>query len=280
MIDSFQRRAPSQILVLLLLTVSAGCARSSGVTWTHSLSEAMKSSRGEKLIITDLYTDWCGWCKVMDARTWADPRVGQERDRFVFLKLNAETEPDGIAMRERFDVSGFPTVMLLNPDGSEFDRLEGYLTAEEFLSRLKQKIDDPDTLGNLIAGEKSDSGNVSLHFKVGRKLMTRGAYKEAQSRFELVASQDPSNKAKLTDSALFFLALCQATQDKTDTSLATIERLRRTYPDSEMIPEARLLDAEILMHAGRTDEAKVQIKDFLKAYPHHRLASRARRLLE
>lgn len=267
---------------LLLLISGAGCSgrkESSGITWTHSLSEATKASRGKKLIIADLYTDWCSWCRVMNLRTWADPLVLQERNKYVFLKLNAEKEPDGIALQKRFGISGYPTVMLLNPDGSEFDRLEGFLPGQQFLAKLNETIADPEALGNLLAREGKGGHDMALRFKVGRKLFTRGAYTEAQSRFEMIAREDPENKGQVTDTALFFLALCQSSLNQMDASLATIGRLRKSYASSKLIPEAQLLSSEILIHAGRRDQARAQIQDFLKTYPDHRLASRARRLL-
>lgn len=266
-----------------LAFTAAGCSVSTGkrgITWIRSLSEATaKASHGNKLIIADMYTDWCGWCKVMDIKTWADPLVVQERDKYVFLKLNAETEPDGIALQKKLNITGYPTILLLNSDGSEFERLEGYLPAQQFLARLNGTIADPEALGNLLAREGKDARDMALHFKVGRKLFTRGAYSEARPRFELIVRDDPENKAQLNDTALFFLALCQATLDETDASLATIDRLRKTHPSSKIVPEAQLLSSEILMRTGRRDRAKAQIQDFLKSYPGHRLASRAKQLL-
>jgi TolA-binding protein len=266
-----------------LVFTAAGCSVSTGkrgITWIRNLSEATaKASRGKKLIIADMYTDWCGWCKVMDTKTWADPLVVQERDKYVFLKLNAETEPDGIALQKKLNIISYPTILLLNSNGSEFERLEGYLPAQQFLARLNGTIADPEALGNLLARESRDARDMALHFKVGRKLFTRGAYNEARPRFELIVRNDPENKAQVSDTALFFLALCQATLDETDASLATIDRLRKTYPSSKIVPEAQLLSSEILMRTGRRDRAKAQIQDFLKSYPDHRLASRAKQLL-
>ena len=44
-----------------------------------------------KKLLIDLYTDWCGWCKVMDRETYSNPRLSAYiNDNFYPVKFNAE----------------------------------------------------------------------------------------------------------------------------------------------------------------------------------------------
>ena len=44
-----------------------------------------------KKIMIDLYTDWCGWCKVMDRTTFSDKNVAEKiNSNFYPIKINAE----------------------------------------------------------------------------------------------------------------------------------------------------------------------------------------------
>ncbi len=46
-----------------------------------------------KPFLIDIYTDWCGWCKKLDATTYKDPQVvGFVNENFYAVKFNAETQ--------------------------------------------------------------------------------------------------------------------------------------------------------------------------------------------
>jgi Highly conserved protein containing a thioredoxin domain len=61
-----------------------------------SLDEVAASMKKEKRpILIDLYTDWCGWCKVMDKKTYSNKNVGAYlKQKFYPVKLNAEQKKD------------------------------------------------------------------------------------------------------------------------------------------------------------------------------------------
>ena len=69
---------------------------SSQVNWL-SFEDAVNSSQQEqRKIFIDVYTDWCGWCKKMDATTFSDPEVVEIlQNKFYHVKFNAEQrDPD------------------------------------------------------------------------------------------------------------------------------------------------------------------------------------------
>jgi len=250
------------------------------IPWTHTLPEALAlASSGNKLIVVDLVADWCGWCRRMETQTWANPKVIQLAPQYVFLRLDGEKQKDGIDLMSRFQINEYPVVLLLNADGTEFDRLEGFMSADQFLSRLNASLANPQTLGNLIALEKKNGDDLSVSFKVGQAFFRRNAFKDAQLRFQKIVDRDLENKSHLVESDLLMLALCQASQNDMASSLATVERFQKSYPASEKLPEASLLSIDLLLRSGLRDQAKAKAQEFLKAYPNHKLAATAKRLL-
>lgn len=57
-------------------------------TWNEAYELSQKTP---KKVFIDLYTDWCGWCKKMDATTFKDPQVVKYlNEHFYPVKFNAE----------------------------------------------------------------------------------------------------------------------------------------------------------------------------------------------
>lgn len=107
--------------------------------WNASLIKAKKEN---KYILIDFYTDWCGWCKVQDTATWEDPMVAEYiNENFVAVKLNAEKEGGDVAVR--FRPTGYPTVLLFDPNSSPMRIIEysGYNPNNEaYISKMKSDL--------------------------------------------------------------------------------------------------------------------------------------------
>lgn len=83
-------------VLLGLLSISAfthvnNKSKVDSIEWL-SFEEAVKENDSDKkLIFIDVYTDWCGWCKVMDKKTFTDETVKSfMNDNFHNVKLDAE----------------------------------------------------------------------------------------------------------------------------------------------------------------------------------------------
>lgn len=82
-------------LIVVFLILSFGASFGQKVKW-HSFEEAIELNKSNpKKILIDVYTDWCGWCKVMDKNTFSHPVISKYiNDNFYAVKFNAEsTEP-------------------------------------------------------------------------------------------------------------------------------------------------------------------------------------------
>lgn len=123
-------------------------------TWEEAM-EAMKTSK--KKVIVDVYTDWCGWCKVMDKKTFSDPKVAEYlKKNFYPVKLDAEGKKDIIHDGHTFKYManvgrggvhelaaslldnqlGYPSVVYLDENMARITISPGFKEAPDFLQEL------------------------------------------------------------------------------------------------------------------------------------------------
>jgi len=143
------------ILVLTVLGMNAALAQEE-VKW-YSIDEAVQMASEEpRVLVIDVYTDWCGWCKRMDATTFSDPEIVQIMNKHFYpVKLNAEGKED-IVIGERtfkFVQSGqrgyheiaaivtkgrlsYPTISYVDDQGRVLEAAPGFKTPDQFKGHL------------------------------------------------------------------------------------------------------------------------------------------------
>lgn len=80
---------------VLILFTSASIVAQSNIKWMTWEEAQTANKKNPKKIFVDVYTDWCGWCKKMDATTFVDPKiVNYINKNFYAVKFNAEQKED------------------------------------------------------------------------------------------------------------------------------------------------------------------------------------------
>ncbi len=154
----------------LLLLGSALILLTSFVTWQSkkgnkedgeiqwvSFEEAVRlNEKNPRKIFIDLYTNWCGWCKRMDATTFRDSSiVHYMNEKFYAVKFNAETR-DTITFRgKKFlynsqyrvnefalslmsgKIAGYPTSIYMDEKYNILTTISSYLKPDQLNPVLK-----------------------------------------------------------------------------------------------------------------------------------------------
>lgn len=83
------------LFIVYLLVTAPAFSQAPKIEWI-SLEEAFaKTQTAPRKILVDVYTDWCGWCKVMDQKTFTDPKVVRYvNENYYAVKFNAESRKD------------------------------------------------------------------------------------------------------------------------------------------------------------------------------------------
>jgi thioredoxin-related protein len=113
------------------------------VEWLAFDAAAERASKQDKHMIVDIYTTWCGWCKVMDRETYGNPEVAAYlRDNFVLAKVNGESANklhwNGKELTERqfareVGVTGYPATYFMKPNAEILGGVPGYIKSPDFM---------------------------------------------------------------------------------------------------------------------------------------------------
>ncbi len=97
--------------------------------WMTNYQQAVDKARKENKYLLLFFTgsDWCGWCKKIDSEVFSDPAFARAvGNRFVFVELdfpmnkvqNPELSQQNNELKQKFGVSGYPTVIILDSNQS------------------------------------------------------------------------------------------------------------------------------------------------------------------
>lgn len=106
-------------------------------------------------ILIDVYTSWCGWCKVMDKETYANSKVAAYiNEKYYAVKFDAESretvewngkkygynatnKANDLAIHLMYGQMSYPTTIFLSGLTAQPAPLAGYLKPKELESPLK-----------------------------------------------------------------------------------------------------------------------------------------------
>lgn len=157
-----------KIIILLLITVFATVTLSAQeINWV-TLEEAVElQKKNPKKIMMDMYTKWCGPCKMLDRNTFHNKDVASYVNKnYYAVKFNAEgnetltfkdktySNPNydpakankrnsGHQLARYFQIRAYPTIVFLDEKAELISPIRGYKTPQQLELYLKMfKTDD------------------------------------------------------------------------------------------------------------------------------------------
>ena len=92
-----------------------------------------------RLVLLDFGAIWCPPCNLLNAAVLEDPADAGALRPFVVAKIDADAQTSW-ALKDRYAVGGYPTLVVARADGVEVDRLLGYPGEAETLAWLQRVL--------------------------------------------------------------------------------------------------------------------------------------------
>lgn len=157
-----------QILVGLffLLTFTTSFSQDAKLIKWMTWEQAIEASKVEKRkFFIDVYTEWCGWCKKMDASTFRNEEiVDYVNENYYAIKFDAEQKEDILLKGKvyKFNRTGkrgyhqlaaaitrgqlsYPTIVFLDEDLNLIQPIAGYRDVKSFEMIMKYFAEDHHT---------------------------------------------------------------------------------------------------------------------------------------
>jgi len=118
---------------------AGGATSGPRVEWQTDIESAFETARREdRLVLIDFRADWCELCKEMEQETFPRPDFIDEASRFVPLRVDVTTlEEDEEALTDKYNVPGYPTLVVAMGDGEMVGSSYGYEGPEYVLDFLQ-----------------------------------------------------------------------------------------------------------------------------------------------
>ena len=117
------------------------------------------------------------------------------------MKIHVKEQPETF---KRFGAQWTPTLVVLDPDGAERYRFEGYLPAEEFLSQLE--------------------------FGLAKSAFARDQWADAERRFRMIVQQFPKSEA--APESLYWAGVAKYKAGDAAALKETADLLKKNYQGS------------------------------------------------
>jgi len=150
-------KAKILVAVIAFIVVTAFKADNAEVKWMDFNEGYALAKKKNKIMLVDVYTEWCGWCKRMDRDAYAKPAISQVLNTdFVSVKFNPEitnvtysyegknyTGEQLAGVISNYQISGYPTTIFIYPKQKKSEVVVGYKNAEQMapiLAEMKKKF--------------------------------------------------------------------------------------------------------------------------------------------
>jgi thioredoxin-related protein/Tfp pilus assembly protein PilF len=217
-----------------------------------SFSEVADKAAAAKLpMFVDFYTDWCVWCKRLDANVYPNPAVAEVLNtKFVPYKIDAE-KGEGPKLNEQYKVSGYPTMVIIDPTTKEeIDRIVGYAEPDAFRKTLDQ-IASGDNFAGLKKRTASNPNDLEAWSMLADKLLQREDLDGAKAALGKVVALDASDEKGKKSHAELQLAMIAA---QTSGDIKPLIEVAKRYDGKPAALEAHTF---LAMNLGGADEPEM-----------------------
>lgn len=180
----------------------------------------------------------------------------------VLYKHNGDIDT---ALAHQYCISGFPTLVMLSPEGKEIDRVPGYLPTDEFLQTFRDFGKGIGTLTSLEA-KAADTVDRNLYLQIAEKYKY-GCDKGAAAGWyaKVIAAGKP--KDSLSGVSRLELADMFRRARQYDSALLAYKRIAKDFKTTQFANDADWYTGDVYRRMKDTVKAIAAFESWVAKYP-------------
>jgi len=230
-----------------------------------SVSEVLAMAKAEnKIVMIDVLTEWCKWCIELDNKVYAKKEVSDFANaNLISYKIDAE-KGEGVDFAKKYQIKGYPSILFLDGDGNEIDRIYGYVPAKDFLEMMQDYNKGINTFSYLKTEVEKNPSNIEASLKLADKYSMYSESDKAKELLNKIVEMDGSNAGGKTDDAKFRLILFTEKDEKAK----QLEAFIKDNPNSDQLKDAYVSLSETYYYElSDMPTADKWFKETLAKYP-------------
>lgn len=133
------------VLLIATFFISTSMKKASELEWKGFDEGYNLAQKKGKIMLVDVYTEWCGWCKRMDKDTYVQSEIiGLINQDYIAVKFNPEINATYTFEGKKYSgnelakvisnnqIGGYPTTIFYYPKTKKTNVVGGYLDANRF----------------------------------------------------------------------------------------------------------------------------------------------------
>jgi hypothetical protein len=212
----------------------------------------------------------------LDTVVFVDPKVIDFfKNEMILVKVDGEKDT---VLAKKYAISGFPTLVMLDPKGEEIDRLPGYLPPEEFMKTFRDYKNGIGTLADLLnqAKTKTDRG---MFFNIAEKYKYRGSPVDAETWYNKVIAAGTPTDSMSGESRMAIADMQRRAKDWTK-ALTSFQSIAKDFAGTQFEEGADIYTAIVYGKMGDTANAIQGFKVFLTKFPKSEDTAYAKKQIE
>ncbi len=110
------------------------------IDFQGSIEAARKDDTANRPMVVSFGAPWCGWCRKMEADTFASPEVKAISEKYLWVKVDVDEQSE---LAARYQVEGLPRTIVLDVKNRMIGSADGYMAPARFIKFLEESLTNP-----------------------------------------------------------------------------------------------------------------------------------------